>query len=121
MWKNAEKFYHIAHATPTMPLDDNAAFLPKKKTSVTASIRGYLFHFSLPHSGTVVLSVHTVSGRNIFTLHKFCQKAGGQSLFWNGRTSTGRLLPSGYYVYRLSSGMYDENGIVVAGLRLKAE
>jgi L-fuconolactonase len=119
LWKNAEKFYHVSLATPTIPLDNNAAHLPKKKSSVTSSIRGYLFHFNLPHSGTVVLSVHTISGRNIFTLQKFCSNSGDQSLFWNGRISNCRPLPSGYYLYRMSSRMYEENGIVAAGLRLK--
>jgi predicted TIM-barrel fold metal-dependent hydrolase len=115
MWKNAEKFYHVSLATSTVPLDNNAAYLPRKKSSVTSSIRGYSFHFDLPQSGAIMLSVQTMSGEAVFTLRKFCQNSGNQSLFWNGRISIGRQLPAGFYVYRLCSRMYDESGVLVAG------
>jgi L-fuconolactonase len=115
LWKNAEIFYHINHTVTAISLDNKTVFPAKKGITVTSSVGGYVFHFNMPQSGTIVLSVFSMSGRNIVTLRKCCPNVGEQSLFWNGKNSINRQIPHGLYAYRLFTSKYDESGVLIAG------
>jgi len=120
LWKNAEKFYHVSHATRTTPSEKKSASLTKR-SFVTSFGLGFLFHFGILSPGTAELSIHTVSGQTVFAVQKSCAKTGDQSLFWNGKMLTGRQLPAGFYVYRVNAGMHEEYGVFVAGSGMKSE
>jgi hypothetical protein len=59
--------------------------------------------FALPRSGHAVLEVFNVVGQKIRTLVDGELPAGAHSAVWDGRTSSGQLVGSGIYFYRLKS------------------
>jgi hypothetical protein len=60
--------------------------------------------FSLPASGTVVLSAHDLSGRRVAELVSEVLPAGAHRVAWDGTGLNGRRLASGTYILRLASG-----------------
>jgi|GEM_PF-6001407 len=59
--------------------------------------------FALPRSGHAVLEVFNVVGQKIRTLVDGELPAGSHSAVWDGRTTSGQLVGSGIYFYRLKS------------------
>ncbi len=59
--------------------------------------------FTLPRSSAVRLEVFDLRGRRVRTLVDGSLSAGGHDAVWNGADESGRPLPSGTYVYRLSA------------------
>ena len=54
--------------------------------------------FRLPEAVPVVLAVYSLDGRRVALVEAGLQNAGPQSLRWDGRDETGRLLPPGLYL-----------------------
>jgi flagellar hook assembly protein FlgD len=59
--------------------------------------------FAIPSAGQATLSIYDVQGRLVRNLITGSQTAGVHTAYWDGRDDGGRLLPSGVYLYRLSS------------------
>ena len=59
--------------------------------------------FALPKATHVTLSVYTVSGELVTTLLDEAMSAGTFSITWNGRSSSGRAVSSGLYLYRIQA------------------
>lgn len=53
--------------------------------------------FSLPQRGFTDVGVFDVAGRRVATLFRGIAEAGPHSLFWDGRSSDGRIAPAGVY------------------------
>jgi hypothetical protein len=61
--------------------------------------------FDLPKSSSVTLEVFNVSGARVRSLLKGENLgAGSHTMMWDGRDQSGRLVPSGTYMYRISAG-----------------
>jgi len=60
--------------------------------------------FDLAHDGPVSLRVYDVAGRLVRTLVDGDRKAGRDAAVWNGLDDTGVPVPTGLYLYRLTSG-----------------
>lgn len=58
--------------------------------------------FTLPRSTAVRLEVFDLRGRRVRTLVDGSLSAGGHDAMWNGADESGRPLPSGTYIYRLT-------------------
>ena len=58
--------------------------------------------FRLPAAVPVVLAVYRLDGRRVASIEAGLQNAGPQSLRWDGRDATGRLLPPGLYLTTLT-------------------
>ena len=58
--------------------------------------------FRLPAAVPVVLAVYSLDGRRVASIEAGLQNAGPQSLRWDGRDATGRLLPPGLYLTTLT-------------------
>ena len=58
--------------------------------------------FRLPAAVPVVLAVYSLDGRRVASIEAGLQNAGPQSLRWDGRDETGRLLPPGLYLTTLT-------------------
>ena len=62
-----------------------------------------MLHFLVPTAGQVSLVVYDASGRVVRTLASGWQKAGPQTVIWNGLDHAGREVPSGLYFASLSA------------------
>ena len=61
--------------------------------------------FRVPESGTVSLVIYNVTGQVVKkVLDKQYLEAGHHNFLWDGRDDGGRLVASGVYLYRLSTG-----------------
>ena len=69
--------------------------------------------FKLPEAATVNLTVYDVAGREVATLVREPMEAGTFEVEWNGRDNTGRMLPSGMYLYRLNAGTFSDSQTMV--------
>ncbi len=87
--------------TPGPPLPADLALAP---VSPNPSRGGTVFRFSLPASGRVRLSVFDAQGRLVTLVDDEERPAGEHVVHWSGRDASGRALPAGLYVVRLSAG-----------------
>ena len=60
------------------------------------------FRFSIPEESRVTLKIYGVLGREVMTLFDAHHEAGSVTLLWNPAGHSGRPLPNGVYVYRLT-------------------
>jgi hypothetical protein len=61
--------------------------------------------FTLAHTeSSVVLTIFNMAGQEVCTLVNGRMNAGLHHIVWNGADNSGRDVPSGLYVYRLSAG-----------------
>ena len=63
-------------------------------------------HVQLPTSGPVRLTLYNVAGQVVHTLVDRALEAGYHTFHWDGRDQHGRPVPSGVYLYRLSTGQH---------------
>ena len=61
-------------------------------------------HYQLSAAGEVNLSIFNINGQLVRTLVRRLRPAGKHTVQWNGRDDAGRIVSSGLYIYRLSSG-----------------
>ena len=59
--------------------------------------------FGLPQRSDVTLTIYTVTGQTVTTLVRGTQSAGYHEVQWDGRTSQGKAVASGMYLYRLEA------------------
>ena len=64
--------------------------------------------FQLAEPSDVRLTVYDVVGREVATLVAGPMEAGTYEVEWNGTDASGRLLPSGMYLYRLTTGAFTQ-------------
>ena len=62
--------------------------------------------FQLAEAADVRLSVYDVTGREVAVLVSDRMEAGSYEVAWEGRDASGRVLPSGVYLYRLEAGTF---------------
>ncbi len=60
--------------------------------------------YSLPEDAFVVLTIVDLLGREVATLLNGYQEAGKRTVLWNGKDEQGKNVPSGVYIYTISSG-----------------
>ena len=61
--------------------------------------------FDLPREAAVILEIYNVVGVRVRSLQKGEMiSAGRHTIVWDGRDESGRMLPSGAYLYRISAG-----------------
>jgi len=88
-------------------VDDNDRQLPK----ATSLAQNYpnpfnartVISFNLAQTGNVELSVYNVVGQKVTTLISGNYGAGDYSVTWDGKDSSGKIVSSGIYYYRLSA------------------
>jgi len=59
--------------------------------------------YTLPYSGPVRLEVFTLTGQKVATLVNENQAAGAHLVHWRGTDGIEQVLPSGLYLYKLST------------------
>jgi len=69
--------------------------------------------YALPRMTPARLSVYSAAGTLVRTLADGRLKPGYYATVWNGRDGSGRLAPSGIYLYRLEAGNYSATGKVL--------
>ncbi len=60
--------------------------------------------YTLSHDASVSIRVYNMLGQEVATLVDGFQKAGEQSVVWNGVNNFGQSVASGLYIYRLQAG-----------------
>jgi len=60
--------------------------------------------FTLPERAYVTLEIYNLLGQRVRTLVDGVREAGSHSALWDGRDDSGRVLPSGVYLYWLRAG-----------------
>lgn len=65
--------------------------------------------YSLPVNGKVNLEIFNVLGEKVKTLVNKNQTSGNYSIQWNGRNSSGNVVSSGVYFYRLKTDNFIKN------------
>ncbi len=65
--------------------------------------------YSIPVSGQVNLTVFDINGRQVLSLVDGYQTAGTFSTLWNGCDRNGNLVPSGVYVYRITTDNFTQS------------
>ncbi len=60
--------------------------------------------YKLTEASQVSITVHDLLGREIRNLVSNFQSAGNHSVEWNGKDNTGKIVPSGMYLYTLKAG-----------------
>jgi PKD repeat protein len=64
--------------------------------------------FSLKEAGQVQLAVYNMQGQEVRTLVSGDMNPGHYAVTWNGRDNSGRLAPSGVYLYKLRVNGFEE-------------
>ena len=59
--------------------------------------------FSLPSRVAIKLDIIDVLGRKVATLADKVYEAGDHAIDWDGRDSSGRIVPSGVYLFRMTA------------------
>jgi hypothetical protein len=62
--------------------------------------------FQLPVNTRVTIKVYDLQGREVITLLNDEKTSGTYTVYWNGRNSSGQMVSSGVYLYKLSAGSY---------------
>jgi flagellar hook assembly protein FlgD len=61
--------------------------------------------YQLPNDGTFVhLTIYNILGQAVRTLVNMKQNAGSYQTVWDGKNDAGIAVPSGVYIYQLTSG-----------------
>jgi len=62
------------------------------------------FHYNIPESGVIELTITDVLGRKVITLLNGYQRPGKHNVLWTGKDTYGNQVPSGVYFYNLKYG-----------------
>ena len=65
--------------------------------------------FTIKTSGTVIIKVFDLQGREIITLFDGIKQAGSHSISWKGKDQSGNLMPSGTYIYQINSNGFSKS------------
>jgi len=65
-----------------------------------------IIKYQLPKSSFVMLEVYNITGQLVQTLVKEQESGGYYSIEWNGLSNTGRQMPTGVYIYRITTGNF---------------
>ena len=68
----------------------------------------YSINFTLPSASNAKIEVYNLLGKLVATPFDGMAEAGGNSIEWDGKNSTGQTVSSGIYFYRLTSDKYNE-------------
>ena len=100
MGKNAERV--IAKENNPISLSTQLKIYPNPVTSFTN------ISFSLPQCQKVSIQIFDMMGRLVKTLRRCPNDGRHHQLIWNSTDEKGRLVNSGVYLLKLSSGNYTE-------------
>ncbi|MCK5618397.1 MAG: T9SS type A sorting domain-containing protein, partial [Candidatus Krumholzibacteria bacterium] len=64
---------------------------------------GTTWRVGVPSRSDVTIEVYDVAGRRVFTRRLPQARVGWREVYFDGRDSTGKLLPSGVYLYRVTA------------------
>ena len=70
---------------------------------------GTIISYRLPKSSKVELTIYNMLGQKITKLINKTQSAGEHLAIWDGRDTSGELVSSGIYIYRLKAREFVEN------------
>ena len=110
---NPNEKYTLAFSASTMQVSaPDPSALPRTVTLAQNypnpfSVSGYAvttIGYAVPRGAFVTIKVFNLIGREVRTLVGEVKPAGVYSVLWDGRDSDGALVPSGIYVYKISSG-----------------
>jgi hypothetical protein len=92
----------------TTPADEPEELLPEKYNILEQNYpnpfnEGTMIDFELSRAGHIELAVFNILGEEVARLVNGRLERGEHSITWNGRDDAGRILPSGMYLYRLST------------------
>jgi hypothetical protein len=76
-------------------------------------VGGTTVNYSVPASADVTLRIYNVSGQLVTTLVDRDVAAGRQSVWWDGKDSSGRRVSRGVYFCRMKAGSFSETQKVV--------
>ncbi|NQT97846.1 MAG: alkaline phosphatase family protein [Candidatus Marinimicrobia bacterium] len=97
-----ELFITIATQTESIPpIPEEFALLqnyPNPFNPVTT------IKYNIPEGSAVSLIVYDITGRQVIILADNYQDAGYKSVQWDGRNSSGQLVSTGIYLYRVAAG-----------------
>ncbi len=89
---------------------DPPTAVPEARPSLAASLHPNPFNpatsiaWQLPHAGPLRITVHDLSGRRMSVVHDRPAPAGSGSMIWQGKSDSGKDLPSGVYLCRIQFG-----------------
>jgi hypothetical protein len=76
---------------------------------------GTRWRVGLPTRSDVTIEVYDVAGRRVFTRRLPQARVGWRDVYFDGRDSVGKLLPSGVYMYRVTAaGVTQTQKMVIA-------
>ncbi|MBN2104832.1 T9SS type A sorting domain-containing protein [bacterium] len=58
--------------------------------------------YQLPHDAEATISIYDIQGREVIRLVEHHKNAGYHGVTWDGCDKTGRIMPSGIYIYQIS-------------------
>jgi hypothetical protein len=64
--------------------------------------------FSVLEAGEVQLSIYNLQGQEVRTLVSGQMNPGRHAITWNGRDNSGKVVPSGVYLYKLRVNGFEE-------------
>ncbi|MGH7456375.1 MAG: FlgD immunoglobulin-like domain containing protein, partial [bacterium] len=64
--------------------------------------------FSVLEAGVVQLSVYNLQGQEVRTLVFGQMNPGRHTITWNGRDNSGKIVPSGIYLYKLRVNGFEQ-------------
>ena len=65
--------------------------------------------YDLPEAADIGLVIYDMLGREVVRLAHGRMEAGYHQLVWNGRTASGREVPSGIYIARMVTAAYTKS------------
>jgi hypothetical protein len=95
---------------PTGVTDEKSAKGLRHHNSPNPFHTNTIISYSLNSGANVSLKVFDMAGKEMVTLVHAWQSAGSYQPEWNGTNSSGRLVPYGMYIYRLSAGGENVSG-----------
>ena len=69
-----------------------------------------VIRYTLPQAGAVSLCLYNQNGRLVNPIFQGNQDRGEHRIVWDGTGESGKLLPSGIYIYELKTGSGDRSG-----------